>query len=279
MRVVFCGVRGSTPAPGAAFVRYGGHTSSLALSHDSGPPTLLVDGGTGLQRVAELALGDRPFVGSLLMGHLHWDHTHGVPFFSPAMAEGARTRVLLPQQEGGTAEEVLARAFAPPHFPVRPSELAGAWSYDFVDEGVREVEGFEVLAREIPHKGGRTLGYRISSGGRSLAYVTDHSPTSLGPGPHGHGELHDAALELAKGADVLVHDAQHLAEEFPGVGYLGHASVEYAVALGEQAGVRTVVLFHHSPARTDEQLDEIGARCWSTSVRVVVAHEGLVLDL
>lgn len=279
MRVVFCGVRGSTPAPGAAFVRYGGHTSSLALSHDSGPPTLLVDGGTGLQRVAELALGDRPFVGSLLMGHLHWDHTHGVPFFSPAMAEGARTRVLLPQQDGGTAEEVLARAFAPPHFPVRPSELAGTWSYDFVDEGVREVEGFEVLAREIPHKGGRTLGYRISSGGRSLAYVTDHSPTSLGPGPHGHGELHDAALELAKGADVLVHDAQHLAEEFPGVGYLGHASVEYAVALGEQAGVRTVVLFHHSPARTDEQLDEIGSRCWSTSVRVVVAHEGLVLDL
>jgi ribonuclease BN (tRNA processing enzyme) len=272
-------VRGSTPSPGAAFVRYGGSTSCLAVSHDDGPPTLILDGGTGLQRVAELALGDRPFVGSVLLGHLHWDHTHGLPFFPAAMADGARTAVLLPAQPGVDAEDVLASAFAPPHFPVRPSELGPGWSFGFVDEGEQEVERFAVLAREIPHKGGRTLGYRITSGSATLAYVTDHSPTSLGPGPSGYGELHDAVLELAKGADVLVHDAQHLASEFPRVDYLGHAAVEYAVELAEAAGARTVVLFHHAPGRTDDELDEIAGRCWSSSVEVVVAREGLVLDL
>ena len=279
MRVVFCGVRGSTPAPGAAFVRYGGSTSCLALSHADEAPTLLLDGGTGLQRVGELVLGEAPFVGTVLLGHLHWDHTHGLPFFSPAMADGARTRVLLPTQEGGTAEDVLGQAFAPPHFPVRPCELGGGWSYDFVDEGELDVEGFAVLAREIPHPGGRTLGYRVRSGAATLAYVTDHSPTSLGPGPQGYGELHEAVLALADGVDVLVHDAQHLAAEFPGVDYLGHASVEYAVALAEQAGARRVVLFHHAPRRTDDELDAIAARRWSGRVEVVVAREGLALEL
>ena len=279
MRVVFCGVRGSTPSPGQAFVRYGGNTSCLAVSHGDEPPSLLVDGGTGLQRVAELALGSRPYVGSVLLGHLHWDHTHGLPFFAAAMKDGARTDVLLPKQPGEDAEEVLARAFAPPHFPVRPSELGSGWSYGFIDEGPCTVEGFDVLAREVPHKGGRTLGYRIGSGGRSLAYVTDHSPTALGPGPHGHGELHEAALALADGADVLVHDAQHLAAEFPEVDYLGHASIEYAVELGEAAGVGRVVLFHHAPARTDDELDEIARRRWSDRVEVLVAREGLVLEV
>ena len=279
MRVVFCGVRGSTPAPGAAYVRYGGSTACLALSHADGPPTLLLDGGTGLQRVAELALGDRPFVGTVLLGHLHWDHTHGLPFFGPAMEAGARTRVLLPAQDGASAEEVLAQAFAPPHFPVRPGDLGAGWSYDFVDEGELEVEGFAVLAREIPHKGGRTLGYRVSSGGATLAYVTDHSPTALGPGPQGYGELHEAVLALADGVDVLVHDAQYLAAEFPEVDYLGHASVEYAVSLAEQAGARRVALFHHAPRRTDDELDEIAGRRWSSTVEVVVAREGLALEL
>ncbi|MEC9050840.1 MAG: MBL fold metallo-hydrolase, partial [Actinomycetota bacterium] len=80
MRVTFCGVRGSTPAAGPDFVRYGGHTSCVAVAPDGGRPSLLLDGGTGLMRVTEM-LGATPFDGTLLLGHLHWDHTHGIPFF------------------------------------------------------------------------------------------------------------------------------------------------------------------------------------------------------
>ena len=52
MRIVPLGVRGSTPAPGAAFVRYGGNTSCVAV-HRSGAdaPDLLLDAGTGLRAV------------------------------------------------------------------------------------------------------------------------------------------------------------------------------------------------------------------------------------
>ena len=129
MRLTFCGVRGSTPAPGAEFVRYGGHTSCVAVTHDgAAAPTLILDAGTGVRRVTALLAG-QPFTGTILLTHLHWDHVQGLPFFRAGDRDDARVTLLLPDQQDGTgAEEVLARAMSPPHFPIRPSELRGRWS-------------------------------------------------------------------------------------------------------------------------------------------------------
>ena len=278
LRVTFCGVRGSTPSPGADFVRYGGHTSCVALSRDDGTPELLLDAGTGITAVTRL-LGGRPFTGSILLGHLHWDHTHGLPFFAGGR-DTPRTDVYLPEQ-GEAAESLLERCFSPPHFPIVPAELGPGWSFRSLEEGGHGIEGFEVIAREIPHKGGRTFGYRVTHGGASLAYLSDHSPVSLGPGPDGQGERHEAILELAADADLLITDAQHLASQFPDLAYLGHATVEYDVAVAREAGVRTLVLFHHDPSRTDEQIDAIlehARRLADGHLEVVAAYEGLVLE-
>jgi phosphoribosyl 1,2-cyclic phosphodiesterase len=276
--VTFCGVRGSTPAPGADFVRYGGHTSCVALSRGDGPPELLLDAGTGITAVTAL-LGGRPFTGSVLLGHLHWDHTHGLPFFAGGRGT-PRTEVYLPEQ-GEPAERLLERCFSPPHFPIVPSQLGPGWSFRSLEEGTHRLEGFEVLAREIPHKGGRTFGYRVTHDGSSIAYLSDHSPSSLGPGPDGQGEHHEAILQLATGADLLVTDAQHLASQFPELAYLGHATVEYDVAVAREAGVRTLVLFHHDPGRTDDEIDAIldhARELAGGELEVVAAHEGLVLE-
>jgi phosphoribosyl 1,2-cyclic phosphodiesterase len=276
MRVTFCGVRGSTPAPGADFLRYGGNTSCVAVQAADEPVRLLLDAGTGISAVTRLIEG--AYDGTILLGHLHWDHTHGLPFFSAGGMHGSRVRVVMPAQ-GDNAESVLARAFSPPHFPIVPSQLGPGWTFEGLEEGPHVLEDFAVLAREIPHKGGRAFGYRVTHGGRSLAYLSDHSPTSLGPGRDGLGARHEAALELAEGVDLLIHDAQHRAGEFPGVGYLGHASAEYAVALGREAGVRAVALFHHSPSRVDDDIDAIASSVQSPEVRVLAAFEGLALDL
>jgi phosphoribosyl 1,2-cyclic phosphodiesterase len=280
MRVTFCGVRGSTPAPGASYVRYGGQTSCVALAHPGQRPTLLLDAGTGIQNVTAL-LGGAPYDGSVLLGHLHWDHTHGMPFFTAGGAAGSRVAVYLPEQ-GESAEAVLERCISPPHFPIVPAQLGDGWTFGSLAEGTHEIEGFTVTAREIPHKGGRTYGFRVESEGRSLAYLSDHSPTSVGPGPDGLGERHDAIMDLADGVDLLIHDAQHLAVQFPGVGFLGHASVEYCLAVAHEAGVGTVALFHHAPTRTDDELDAIESMARGLAdpaLRVLAAREGLALDL
>jgi ribonuclease BN (tRNA processing enzyme) len=237
----------------------------------------VLDAGTGLQQLSP-ALRGAPFQGSVLLSHLHWDHTHGMPFFRGGMQEGHRVDVYLPGQDADP-EEVLAKAIAPPHFPIRPKELGSGWTFSALEPGHHEFEGFSVLALEIPHKGGRTFGYRVSDGTAVLAFLPDHSPLALGPGPEGIGVYHEAAVTLASGADLLIHDAQHTAQEMPRLGFLGHSAVEYAAGLAERCGASGLVLFHHDPWRTDEEIDRLVSDCGGAGVPVIAAFDGMVLDL
>ena len=279
MRVTFCGTRGSTPAPGPEFIRYGGNTSCVAVSHEDGAgPSLLLDAGTGLRRVQEL-LGDRAFQGTLLLTHLHWDHVQGLPFFPSGDRVGSRVSLLLPSDGELGPVELLSRMMSPPFFPIGPTQLRGDWDFGYVGDGAFEVEGFSVLAKDVPHKGGHTVGYRVSDGRTSLAYIPDHCPTALGSGPEEVGEYHETALELACGVDLLIHDSHLRAEEVEAEGSFGHAAAEYAVRLGELAGARQVALFHHRPERTDAEVERTVARFAERSLSVVAAEEGTTVAL
>jgi phosphoribosyl 1,2-cyclic phosphodiesterase len=280
VRLNFCGTRGSTQAVGAGFLRYGGHTSCVAVSRDGDAvPTLILDAGTGLREVTPLLAG-RPFAGAILLSHLHWDHLHGLPFFRGGDTPGARVTLLLPEQEDGAcAEAVLERGMSPPHFPIRPRDLRGAWTFGTLAPALHVVGGFTVQALEIPHKGGRTFGYRISDGSSVIAYMPDHCPTNLGPGPECLGEYHAAAVELARDADVLVHDASLLPGEVAAQASFGHAAADYAVGLAVAAGARRAVLFHHRPDRTDAELDALGGRLAGAAVPVTVAADKGILEL
>jgi phosphoribosyl 1,2-cyclic phosphodiesterase len=284
LKIYMCGVRGSTPAPGAEYVRYGGHTSCVALAHDAGSgPTLILDAGAGLQ-VASGLLGEEPYDGTILLSHLHWDHTLGLPFFGAGDDERARVSVVMPEQDGGEdGTELLAGIMRPPYFPIGPTELRGEWTFATLAPGEHTLEGFAVSAREIPHKGGCTFGYRIDDGRSTLAYLPDHWPTALGPGEDGWGAYHPVALELARDADVLIHDAAMFPEELATDASFGHAVADYAVQLGRRAGVREVVLFHHRHDRTDDALDGLARRLGDGSAtgdpRVSVATEGTAIQL
>ncbi len=282
MRVTFCGTRGSTPAPGPDYYRYGGHTSCVALSHDGGgaeAPRLLLDAGTGLRRLPEL-LGDQPFRGTLLLTHLHWDHVQGLPFFASGDRDDATVALLLPADDDQTdAAALLERMMSPPFFPIGPSQLRGDWSFGLLPRGTFEVEGFHVTAVDVPHKGGRTVGFRVSDGHSSVTYIPDHCPTALGPGPDGIGEYHEAALELARGVDVLIHDSHLRAEEVEAESSFGHAAAEYAVELGTKAGVRRVALFHHRPERSDAEVERTLSRFAESPVPVIGAQEATTLAL
>ncbi|HWW43946.1 MAG TPA: MBL fold metallo-hydrolase [Acidimicrobiia bacterium] len=279
MRLHLCGVRGSTPAPGPEFARYGGHTSCVAIAHDGEAPTLVLDAGTGLRRVTGL-LGGGPFAGTILLTHLHWDHVHGLPFFGGGDRTDARVRLLLPRQPDGCGPEaVLERGMSPPHFPIRPRELRGEWTFDGIEAGSFELEGFRIEVRDVPHKGGRTLGYRVSDGRATIAYIPDHCPTTFGPGPDGFGDYHPAALALVAGVDVSIHDAHLLPSELAAEAAFGHAAADYAVALAEVAGARRAVLFHHKPDRTDDELDDLARRFGGAAVAVTAAAEQTIIDL
>ena len=264
MRLQFCGVRGSTPAPGPEYVRTGGHTSCVLIwTTDDAAPNLILDAGTGIRTVTSRLAG-APFRGTILLTHLHWDHLQGLPFFAGGDRDDARVRLLLPEQ-GVPAAALLDRAMSPPHFPIGAAGLRGRWTFDAISEGTHAIEGCSVSAREIPHKGGRTFGYRIEGPDAVVTYLPDHHPADLGP-------ARDAAIELAGDVDLLIHDAQFVAGEERLAADYGHATVELARA----AGARELALFHHSPTRTDTAVDRI-ARSWSGSgsaLTVSIATEG-----
>ena len=266
------GVRGSTAAPGADFVRHGGHTSCLAITPDEvDRPTLVLDAGTGLRSLTGLLEG-APFHGSIVLSHLHWDHMQGLPFFAAGDRADARVDLYVPAQDGRSGRDLLAQSLSPPAFPITPEGLRGAWTFHAMAEGRHEVEGLTVTAVEIEHKGGRTFGLRVDDARGSLAYLPDHAPAA-GISP----EL----VAMLAGVDVLVHDAQFLDGERPVAVDYGHATVQDAIALGQSAGAGQLVLFHHSPARSDDALDEIAS--WAPDLAgdlpVVVAREGMVLDV
>jgi phosphoribosyl 1,2-cyclic phosphodiesterase len=272
-------VRGSTPAPGSDFIRYGGNTSCVAIAHDGAPaPTLVLDAGTGLGRLAR-SLNGAPFRGSILLGHMHWDHTHGLPFFPAGDNPDGAVDLYVPRQGDDGAEALLTRAVSPPHFPITPNQLRGEWRFLDLDDGDHQIEGFAVAARDIPHPGGRTLGYRVSDDRSSIAYMSDHWPISLGKGTDGFGEYHDNALELASGVDLLIHDSQYTAEEFAERWMFGHSAIDYAVELARRADAKRLVLFHHDPPRTDDQIDALVAGLQGGPVPVTAAAEGMSVDL
>ena len=249
MELVLCGVRGSTAAPGAAYVRTGGHTSCVAIRAREGR-WLVLDAGTGIRRLGNM-LGDAPLRGSILLTHLHWDHTQGLPFVPQADRDDAEVDLYLPRQPHDDAASVFALAMSPPHFPIGPDGLRGDWTFSSLDTGTHLVEGFEVTAAEVAHKGGRTFGYRISDDDVSIVYLPDHAPATATPSQR------TDAIGLARGADLLLHDAQFVETERGIADAFGHATVDDAVEFARAAEVAELMLIHHAPARTDDQVAEI----------------------
>ena len=262
MEVTILGCRGSTPATGAAFDRYGGDTSSVAVAKSGERPRLLLDAGTGLRKVADLLDGE-PFRGSILLSHLHWDHTHGLPFAPAVDRDDAEVDLYLPAQ-GEDPLEVLARAMSPPHFPITPQQLRGRWRFHSLEPGRHAIDGFEVLAADVPHKGGRTFGYRVADAQSSLAYIPDFWLT----------EARSEPVDLISGAGLLLHDSQHLDSEMAGKAFLGHSSVEYVIDLARRHHVGQAALFHHDPGRTDAEIDDIVAACQMPASEVTAASAG-----
>lgn len=277
MKLWLLGTRGSTPAPGPDFVRFGGHTSCVAVVPDGADEaTLVMDAGTGIRMLTD-RLASPAFHGSILLSHLHWDHIEGLPFCRALDQDDTRVDIYAPDQLGLSGHELLARTMSPPSFPIFPDGMHGTWNFLTIGAGQQQVETFRVTVADIAHKGGRTLGYRVEDDSGSFAYLPDHCPSQ---------GVTDEAIELIRGVDVLLHDAQFLENERAIAEDYGHATIDEAVNLATTAEVGRLVLFHHSPVRTDAALDKIEAGCMvdpasgqGVRPRTIVARDCMVIDI
>lgn len=275
--VSFHGVRGSTPCSCPTVQRYGGNTSCVSIEA-AGHDPIVLDLGTGLRPWGcSMPPGD-PLTVHAFVTHLHWDHVQGMPFFTPLQSPETNLHIYGPGEGDDTLAERFGRFMCPPFFPIEVQHLPAEIDFHDVHDDDLEFDGTSVMSRPVPHCG-RTNGYRVTRNGVSVAYIPDHqepigNPTYVDP----------AVLELCAGADVLIHDAQLWADELAVKSTWGHCTPDYALEVAAQAGVHTLVLFHHDPSHTDEDLDEMTERIDALArargvASVVCATEGLKLSV
>jgi len=224
-----------------------------------GNALLVLDAGTGIQRLGATVRGGGGRI-DLLLTHLHMDHIQGLGFFEPLYEPGREIHIWGPPSPTLDLRTRLARYLSPPLFPIRLRDLPCRLTLHNVPPERFEVGGLEVEAELVCHPGS-TVGYRISEGTRSVAYLPDHEP-ALGVREFPGDPEWTSGFNLAAGADLLIHDAQYTTEEYQERVGWGHSAIRDAVAFATLAGARRFVPFHHDPTHDDAMLD-----CIDSAVR------------
>jgi CheY-like chemotaxis protein len=288
MRVHFWGTRGSIATPGASTVQFGGNTLCVELTTDAGK-RIILDCGTGVRLLGmEMMKAPRPQRATILLGHTHWDHIQGFPFFAPLFIPGNEFTICAPNGVGGSLAGVLAGQMEFTYFPVMLSELPGKIAYRDLSEGSHEIDGVRVQTQYLNHPA-ICLGYRVEADGVAVVYLTDHEPFSdtLWRADAEAGDV-DSILhpldrrhaEFMRGADLVIHDSQYTPREYPAKKNWGHSTYEYAVELASTVGVKQLALIHHDPLHDDEMMLEIErqgialADRLGNGLRVFCAREG-----
>jgi phosphoribosyl 1,2-cyclic phosphodiesterase len=278
VRVTLWGTRGSLASPGWETARYGGNTSCVEVRGDDGT-VLVLDAGTGIRRLG-VSLNRSTNRVDILLTHLHMDHIQGLGFFAPLQDPQVEVHIWGPAGTTFGLRERLLRYLSPPLFPLRLGDLGCRLTLHEVPCGEIAIGGFRVSAAHVCHPG-PTVAYRIANGRASLAYFPDHEP-ALGAHAFPLGPEWTSGCDLATGVDLLIHDAQYGAEEYPSHAGWGHSSVEHALAFAELARARHLVLFHHDPGHSDEDLDRMFGQAVAAAeprFEVTGGREGAVFAL
>ena len=287
--VRFWGVRGSFPTPGPMTVRYGGNTPCVEV--EAGGHILILDAGTGIIPLGRDLLRrsreqGKPVEAVLLLSHLHHDHTQGFPFFTPAFIPSSRLHIFGPDFLNSSPKVTLDTVMTPPYFPVRLAELNAWLSFATLREPDLLAIGESVggvglgsaadaslqndpdlvrvrVMRSYAHPNG-VLHYRIDWHGKSVVYATD---------TEGYVNGDRRLANFARGASLLIHDAQYTDDHYLGLapglpttqGY-GHSTISIAVQAAQVSGAQRLALFHLAPEYDDDQLDRINdqvSQCYS----------------
>jgi ribonuclease BN (tRNA processing enzyme) len=203
----------------------------------------------------------------ILVGHTHWDHILGYPFFPPFYQEGNQFDFVSAGQTGLSIQEILSGQHHDLHFPVPFDDLAATIRYhDFSIGEHLQFSDAVVKTFQLNHPG-LTVAYRIEADGASVLIITDTArihATRLGdgmggidPDPAFARRYTDALIAFAEGVDLLVHDSHFFEHEIRSKEHWGHSTGEDGLLLARAAGIRNLALFHHAPEHSDADVDTL----------------------
>lgn len=268
-RLTFYGVRGSIPVSGSEFQEFGGNTTCVLIE---GPHrTVILDAGTGIRALGKDIVAKHPNLGIdracfLAFSHFHWDHIQGLPFFIPAY-DSRRTFTISAigkERYGKNLKSIFETQMQQDYFPV-PLDGMGA-TIEFLQTPDDLLNFGNASIKVVKHNHpGDAYSYRFQdANGKVVVYCTDIE----------HDEQVDPQIvELARGADILIHDGQYTPEELLLYKGWGHSSWEQAIEVAEQAEVKRLIITHHDPDHNDVFLRDIEAQCQKRFPNTILARE------
>ncbi len=295
MRVRLWGVRGSIPSPGPATQRYGGNTTCIEVRTD-GDTLIILDAGTGIFPLAQTLLKRLPVHAHIFITHTHWDHIHGLPFFTPIFIPGNTVAIHGAHDivSGHGPEQAMSVQLQYSFFPVREAELRARIEYRTLAFGDPFAVGDATVTGTLMNHPVVNLGYRIDCNGKSVFFTGDHEPYTniYDPGDEGHAEYQrlidekqaqvDASI---RGVDLLIADCSYTPEEYATKVGWGHGTFDTSIELAKRVGAKRLICTHHEPTRTDEDLERVFEQALSRLPRihgdpeVILAREGTEIEI
>ncbi len=270
MKVKFYGTRGSIPICDQDFQHFGGNTTCIQIRSSDADVVGIFDAGTGIRKLGmDIYKEEEPHTKQffVVFSHFHWDHIQGFPFFNPAYdPEAEITFVAMGEDRDITdLKEVLALQMQNLYFPVQLENMGAKFNFLIPDKATSFFNVTKITSIKQKHPGG-SYGYRIEREGKILVVCTDLE--------HANG-IDENVVNLAKGADLLIHEAQYTNEELEKYKGWGHSSFEQAIQVAEMAGVKQLAITHHDPNHNDDFLKKIEKKCQERFQDCVLAREDM----
>ena len=272
MKIKFYGTRGSIPVSDSNYQEFGGNTSSVLVTLNSGQ-NIIFDAGTGIRQLGnDLIANEHSHDLAIVLSHTHWDHIQGFPFFSPAYLNKIKILIAICGLDNQCTDlySIFSTQMQTDYFPVQLEKMGA--TFEFFQPVTNKYTGPDGNKWEFykhNHPGG-AYSYRLMADDKIFVYCSDIE----------HGAKIDSnVVSLARDADLLIHDAQYTPAELPLKSGWGHSSYEQAVEVANQANVKKLVLFHHDPDHNDEFLLNIERECQSIYTNSIFARDGMELEI
>lgn len=271
--IKFYGTRGSIPICGPGVAEFGGNTTCIAIYREKTKRLSILDAGTGIRNLGKdmkRFYRDQKDL-SIVFSHFHWDHIQGFPFFDPAYNPemNINIQVFGKKMETGALRQIFAQQMREDYFPVSLDRMGATFHFESTADEIVSADGLKLSCIEQNHPGG-SFGFRVDVDGVSFVICTDHE----------HGDqVEEKYVEFARGADLLIHDAQYTTEELATHKGWGHSSYDQCMELAERAGVKRLVFTHHDPDHDDKFLTHMEKQCQQRFKESLMAREGMKIEI
>jgi len=276
MRIKILGTRGSIPTPGKDTVKYGGNTTCIDITINSGEK-IIIDAGSGIRLLSKEILSEKINHINLFLTHSHWDHIQGFPFFIPIYIPNFSIKIFAASPTYERLLDILKGQMKSIYYPVPFKKIGANIEFEKIRKSGILIDGVKISSILTNHPL-ETHAFKFEENGKTFAFMSDneldHQDIATIP--------YEEHLNFIKDSDILIHDAQYEKREMNRHKSWGHSSWEQTVAFAKEGKVKTLYLTHYDPIRSDKQVDKIvkkANKLAGRGLKVKGAREGKEFNL